>query len=137
MEHSIGETFDYLNTLLTVEAQNGCNGCYFFIDHTSLRYCVSMRHLIGNCSYFDRADQTGVVFKSKWLSRPIGEVFQFENKFLKVVPDSTLRCLNCYLHPLRDPRSGCNKYRDEVGACSPTFRPDKTSVSFVNIANHA
>lgn len=58
----------------------------------------------------------------------VGDIFQFENEFLKVV--ERVGCDNCYFRKL----AICGSIRSRIGQCGCS-RADGRSVQFVNIEN--
>ena len=59
MERKIGEIFTYNGKTYQVVKDNTCEGCAFMKNC----HCFSISKLLGLCSYTNRTDKTGVIFK--------------------------------------------------------------------------
>ena len=59
MERKIGEIFTYNGKTYQVVKDNTCEGCAFMKNC----HCFSIGKLLGLCSYTNRTDKTGVIFK--------------------------------------------------------------------------
>ena len=59
MERKIGEIFTYNGKTYQVVKDNTCEGCAFMKNG----HCFSISKLLGLCSYTNRTDKTGVIFK--------------------------------------------------------------------------
>ena len=59
MERKIGEIFTYNGKTYQVVKDNTCEGCAFMKNG----HCLSISKLLGLCSYTNRTDKTGVIFK--------------------------------------------------------------------------
>ena len=59
MERKIGEVFTYNDKTYQVVEGNTCEGCAFMKNC----HCFSISKLLGLCSYTNRTDKTGVIFK--------------------------------------------------------------------------
>ena len=59
MERKIGEIFTYKGKTYQVIEGNTCEGCTFMKNGR----CFSISKLLGLCSYTNRTDKTGVIFK--------------------------------------------------------------------------
>ena len=59
MERKIGEIFTYNGKTYQVVKGNTCEGCVFMKNG----HCFSISKLLGLCSYTNRTDKTGVIFK--------------------------------------------------------------------------
>ena len=59
MERKIGEIFTYDGKTYQVVKDNTCEGCAFMKNG----HCFSISKLLGLCSYTNRTDKTGVIFK--------------------------------------------------------------------------
>ena len=59
MERKIGEIFTYNGKTYQVVKSNTCEGCVFMKNG----HCFSISKLLGLCSYTNRTDKTGVIFK--------------------------------------------------------------------------
>ena len=59
MERKIGEIFTYKGKTYQVVKGNTCEGCAFMKNG----HCFSISKLLGLCSYTNRTDKTGVIFK--------------------------------------------------------------------------
>ena len=59
MERKIGEIFTYNGKTYQVVKDNTCEGCAFMNNC----HCFSISKLLGLCSYTNRTDKTGVIFK--------------------------------------------------------------------------
>ena len=59
MERKIGEIFTYNGKTYKVVKDNTCEGCAFMKNG----HCFSISKLLGLCSYTNRTDKTGVIFK--------------------------------------------------------------------------
>ena len=59
MERKIGEVFTYNGKTYQVVESNTCEGCTFMKNG----HCFSISKLLGLCSYTNRTDKTGVIFK--------------------------------------------------------------------------
>ena len=59
MERKIGEIFTYNGKTYQVVEGNICKGCAF----TKNNCCFSISKLLGLCSYTNRTDKTGIIFK--------------------------------------------------------------------------
>ena len=59
MERKIGEVFTYNGKTYQVVKDNTCEGCAFMKNG----HCFSISKLLGLCSYTNRTDKTGVIFK--------------------------------------------------------------------------
>ena len=59
MERKIGEIFTYNGKTYQVVKGNTCEGCAFMKNG----HCFSISKLLGLCSYTNRTDKTGVIFK--------------------------------------------------------------------------
>lgn len=59
MERKIGEIFTYNGKTYKVVKGNTCEGCAFMKNG----HCFSISKLLGLCSYTNRTDKTGVIFK--------------------------------------------------------------------------
>ena len=59
MERKIGEIFIYKDKTYQVVESNTCEGCAFMKNG----HCFSISKLLGLCSYTNRTDKTGVIFK--------------------------------------------------------------------------
>ena len=59
MERKIGEIFTYKGKTYQVVEGNTCEGCAFMKNGR----CFSISKLLGLCSYTNRTDKTGVIFK--------------------------------------------------------------------------
>lgn len=64
---------------------------------------------------------------STYKTRPVGEIFKFDEVKLKVVEDFS--CEGCYL----DTFDCCLNFRKETGYCSKVVRYDNKSVIFKQI----
>lgn len=63
--------------------------------------------------------------------RAIGEIFQSDKVFLKVVEGTNFkRCRWCYFH---NSKSGCIRNLAHVGNCIGTFRSDGTDIYFQQV----
>ena len=60
MERKVGEIFTYKGKTYQVVESNTCEGCAFMKNGR----CFSINKLLGLCSYTNRTDKTGVVFKA-------------------------------------------------------------------------
>ena len=59
MERKVGEVFTYNGKTYQVVEDNTCEGCAFMKNG----HCFSISKLLGLCSYTNRTDKTGVIFK--------------------------------------------------------------------------
>ena len=59
MERKIGEVFTYNDKTYQVVEGNTCEGCAFMKNGR----CFSISKLLGLCSYTNRTDKTGIIFK--------------------------------------------------------------------------
>ena len=59
MERKIGEIFTCDGKTYQVVKDNTCEGCAFMKNG----HCLSISKLLGLCSYTNRTDKTGVIFK--------------------------------------------------------------------------
>ena len=59
MERKVGEIFTYNGKTYQVVKDNTCEGCAFMKNC----HCFSIGKLLGLCSYTNRTDKTGVIFK--------------------------------------------------------------------------
>ena len=59
MERKIGEIFTYNGKTYQVVKDNTCEGCAFMKNC----HCFSISKLLGLCSYTNRTDKTGIIFK--------------------------------------------------------------------------
>ena len=59
MERKIGEIFTYNGKTYQVVKDNTCEGCAFMKNG----HCFSISKLLGLCSYTNRTDKTGIIFK--------------------------------------------------------------------------
>ena len=59
MERKIGEIFTYNDKTYQVVEGNTCEGCAFMKNGR----CFSISKLLGLCSYTNRTDKTGIIFK--------------------------------------------------------------------------
>lgn len=130
----IGECFECGGeTLIVVEGLH-CADCYGLYLNCKEDVCP----VCGSCNPSDREDKTEVYFKrvtsmnevqeayvDKVFTRPIGEVFQIQNEFFKVIPQ--VGCENC------DFGENCCSIPEIKGCCGGTLRSDHTPVIFVNV----
>ena len=59
MERKVGEIFTYNGKTYQVVKDNTCEGCAFMKNG----HCFSISKLLGLCSYTNRSDKTGIIFK--------------------------------------------------------------------------
>lgn len=64
---------------------------------------------------------------SKYITRPIGEIFKYYNKKLQVVENET--CRGCYFYGLHI----CTNISKKTGYCGDSIRDDRKSVIFKQI----
>lgn len=67
------------------------------------------------------------------MERKLGEIFELQGKWYKVIEDKKSVCDKCVFCPIEE--SICSPYRDIIGHCFSGNRQDKTSVIFEEVEN--
>ena len=140
MERKIGETFEYEGEKLkVVNAGTACDGCYF-----KGKSCDNRNYDITGICGWVRKDHQPVRFikvteeqqeeqtqqeTEEPKERKIGEVFEYEEKKLKVVQTEFSTCYNCYFAN----RDCDGDTRKVLGACLWETRTDYKPVIFVEV----
>lgn len=133
VERKIGETFEFKGKKIEVKAASSdeCDGCFF-----NTKCTLESRKLSGECDRDWRNDRKSVLFvevqehqveESK--ERKIGEVFEYEEKKLKVIETEKNICSGCYFYN----NFNCQKTFRECGKCGKEARSDNKPIIFVEV----
>lgn len=65
------------------------------------------------------------------MKREIGEIFELQNEWYKVVDDPENTCRDCAFKSTRGKTCDSDSYREIIGSCSEDCRNDGTTVIFI------
>lgn len=136
-EHAAGEVFDFddrVKLQARKTAKPDCVGCYFATaDGHATNECrkKETRDRVGACLAQRRLDEQDVIFYKMGESRPVGEIFQYEDRKLQVKQaGEEIACGSCFFSVFSTCECGKESVRSRIGYCSRDLRPDRKNVVF-------